>query len=184
MTRLALPVSTLPVSALLLAIACPAAAQVGQIQNLDALERRLVISLGADIGEPGGPATQIDRRMKLAACPGPVKVEPPLSGAAVLRCQEIGWRIRVPLIPGGVEQPRGGGVQPVAMQRPAKVAPVIRRGDPVEIRSGRRGFSVSQQMIADQDGAPGDRIRVRADARSTPVMVEVVDAGLVRVPGI
>lgn len=171
-----------PIPAILIAaLPAVATAQAGPFQDLAALERRLAIALGADIGQPGGPAAPIDRRMKLAACPAPVAIEPPFAGAVVLRCAEVGWRVRVPLLA------RGAQMQQAAMAsapRPARADPVIRRGDPVEIRAGQPGFSVSSQMIADQDGAPGDRIRVRADAKSRPIIVEVVDIGLVRVPGI
>ncbi|SNS84556.1 flagella basal body P-ring formation protein FlgA [Sphingomonas laterariae] len=165
---------------LTLAMACPAYAQVGRLENLDALERRLVISLGADIGQPGGPVAPLDRRMKLAACPGAAVIEPPVAGAAVLRCVEIGWRIRVPVAAGGTI--RQAQAMPAA--RPARQAPVIRRGDPVEIRAEQAGFVVSNQVIAEQDGAPGERIRVRSGVKSAPIMVEVVDFGVVRVPGI
>lgn len=160
------------ITAVLLAcsIASPALAQT--TQDLAALERRLVIALGADIGQPGGPIAPLDRRMKLATCPSPVTIDPPALGAAVLRCAEIGWRVRVPLVrsvhaPASIESAR----------------PVIRRGDPVELAASRRGFTVSTQVIAEQDGAPGQRIRVRAEGRSAPMMVEVVDFGKVRASG-
>ncbi|WP_380872545.1 hypothetical protein ACFB49_34730 [Sphingomonas sp. DBB INV C78] len=170
------------ISGLFAASTCPALAQVGQLQNLDALERRLVIALGADIGEPGGPIAPIDRRMKLSACPGAVAIEPPVAGAAVLRCAEIGWRIRVPVAAGGAVQQAAAHI--AAPVRTVRAEPVIRRGDPVEIRATQAGFSISNQVIAEQDGAPGDRIRVRSDPKSRPITVEVVDSGVVRVPGI
>jgi flagella basal body P-ring formation protein FlgA len=143
-------------------------------QDLVALERRLVIALGADIGAPGGPVAPLDRRMKLAACPGAVAIDPPAMGAVALRCKEIGWRIRVPLTAGG---------QTVAMATQAKAEKVVRRGDPVELSANQSGFTVSTQTIAEQDGAIGERIRVRADRTAAPLMVEVVDFGKVRLPG-
>ena len=162
---------------------------LADIQNLDALERRLVIALGADIGQPGGPTTALDRRLKLAACPADVSIEPAVMGAAVLRCAEIGWRIRVPLVRGGKTLPAGGNALPAnapantptyVQQR--RAAPVIRRGDPVDLVAGDAGFNVSSQVIAEQDGAPGDRIRVRGDRAKPPIMAEVVDAATVRLP--
>ncbi|WP_231639040.1 flagella basal body P-ring formation protein FlgA [Sphingomonas profundi] len=171
----------LPLAALLL---LPAPALAAGLQNLDALERRLVIALGADIGQPGGPTVPLDRRLKLAACPSDVAIDPPALGAVALRCAEIGWRIRVPLVRGGT----GGKILPAtgnAAPPPslARAAPVIRRGDPVDLIAGEPGFSVSSQVIAEQDGAPGDRIRVRGDPRKPPIMAEVVDAATVRLPG-
>lgn len=165
---------------ILLALLAPAPAlAAGGIENLDALERRLVISLGADIGQPGGPRVAVDRRMKLAACPTEVVIDPPAMGAVALRCAPLGWRIRVPLL-------RGGPAAPVAMAvvaPPVKREPVIRRGDPVELAAGTATFRVTSEVIAEQDGAPGDRIRVRADRKSAPMLVEVVDAGHARLPG-
>lgn len=167
-----------PLFALIAALAT-SAAPAAALENLDALERRLVIALGADIGQPGGPVTPLDRRMRLAACPAPAEIEPPRAGAAVLRCGPIGWRIRVPVLAGGAAT-----AEPQRTARTERAAFVVRRGDPVEIRAQRDGFVVSRQMIADQDGAPGDRIRVRSEPRARPIVVEVVDVGLVRLPEI
>ncbi|TVV69630.1 flagella basal body P-ring formation protein FlgA [Sphingomonas solaris] len=175
-----------PTKILLLALALlPAPALAAGLQNLDALERRLVIALGADIGAPGGPTVSLDRRLKLAACPGEVVIDPPALGAATLRCAEIGWRIRVPLVRGGSEggraMPASGNALPPARQ-PMREAAVVRRGDPLDLIAGDSGFSVSTLVIAEQDGAPGDRIRVRGDRAKPPIMAEVVAAGTVRLP--
>lgn len=161
----------LPIVALI--VATPAFS--ADFQDLTALERRLVIALGADVGQPGGPSAPLDRRMKLAPCPGAVAIDPPAMGAVALRCKEIGWRIRVPLTP--------GGPQLVSASASAKAEKVVRRGDPVELSANQSGFTVSTQTIAEQDGAIGERIRVRADRNSAPLMVEVVDFGKVRLPG-
>lgn len=149
-------------------IAAPAAAQ--GFEDLDVLEARLVAALGAGIGETGGPTTGLDRRIKLAACPEPAIVEAPRLGAATIRCEPLGWRIRVPLV-------RGPSIQQ------AKAEPVIHRGDQVELLAAARGFTVSTIAIAEQDGAPGDRIRVRSDPRKPPVIVEVTAEGRVALPG-
>lgn len=175
--------SFIPFAGLIAIFASAGAAQAAQLENLDALERRLVIALGADIGQPGGPVTPLDRRMRLAACPQPAEVEPPYAGAAVLRCATTGWRIRVPVLPGGMPRALLASQSPRAPLR-ERVEPVIRRGDPVEIRAEHAGFTVTKQMIADQDGAPGQRIRVRTEPHARPVVVEVVDVGLARLPGI
>ena len=71
----------------------------------------------------------------------------PGAGAAVVRCAEIGWRIRVPLLPGGAMQP--AMAQAAAPARAIRAAPVIRRGDPVEIRTARAGFSGPAMTIHD-----------------------------------
>ena len=157
---------------LLLALcASPAAAQ--GFENLEQLEMQLAAALGANIGEPGGPAHPIDRRLKLAACPTPATIEPPALGAATIRCAPLGWRIRVPLT--------RGATAPASVAGPAssepRGAPVIRRGDRVELLVQGAGFTVSTALTAEQDGAPGDRIRLRGDRAAAPVTAEVTADG-------
>jgi flagella basal body P-ring formation protein FlgA len=162
---------------LLALLAAPAMA--APFQNIDALEARLVNALGAGIGEPGGPATPIDRRLKLAACPTTVQIDPPVMGAVALRCPAANWRIRVPiarLSGSGPASTTGAGAA-------AKADPVVRRGDPVDLVAESNGFSVSVSAVAQEDGAPGSRIRVKADGKNGPIFAEVVDAGRVRLPG-
>lgn len=174
-------------SLLAVSLLLPAPAFAAGLQNLDALERRLVIALGADVGQPGGPTVPLDRRLKLAACPSDVVIDPPAQGAATLRCAEIGWRIRVPLSRGGAvaAAPAGRAMPAAGNGLPAMRASrelVVRRGDPLDLVAGSGGFSVSTQVVADQDGAPGDRIRVRGDRGKPPVLAEVVAQGMVRLP--
>lgn len=49
--------------------------------------------------------------------------------------------------------------------------------------AGNAAFSVSRVMIADEDGAVGETIRVREDKKSAPIFAQVVEMGLVRIPG-
>ncbi len=49
--------------------------------------------------------------------------------------------------------------------------------------AGNASFSVSRMMIADEDGAIGETIRVREDKKSSPVLAQIVDMGVVRIPG-
>ena len=149
----------------------PAPALAQPIQDLASLENRLVTALDAGIGEPGGPATAIDRRLKLAPCPTLVTIDPPALGAVALRCPAAGWRIRVPLM--------RAAAQAAAVKAPA----LVRRGDPVELVAGGGAFSVSAQAVAQEDGAAGERIRVKTDQKSAVIFAEVVDAGIVRIPG-
>jgi flagella basal body P-ring formation protein FlgA len=173
----------------LLALSAPAAA--APFQNLDALESRLINALGAGIGEPGGPAAPIDRRMKLATCPQPVTIDPPTLGAVALRCAAIGWRIRVPIqrLQGAAPSSYNAVSYSAApMQRqPQKADPVVRRGDPVDLVAETGGFSVSVTATAQEDGAPGARIRVKTQQDGRPqgqiLFAEVIDAGRVRLPG-
>lgn len=158
--------------AVLVALAgTPAAAQPPRFEDVNGLEALVVARLGAGIGQPGGPAAPIDRRLKLAACPDTPIIEGPAMGAAVVRCEAIGWRIRVPL--------RAGATTAGA----SRTAPLVRKGDPVQLVAGGASFVVSTLMFADEDGAKGDMVRVRADRKSAPIIARVVDAGVVSAPG-
>lgn len=152
----------------LAAAALAGAAHAQGFQNIDQLERDLTAALGAGIGEPGGPVAPVDRRLKLAQCPGNLVFDAPVMGAVAVRCAALGWRIRVPLV---------RAVQAATVRE----EPVIRRGDPVELVAGGRFFQVSTQAVAEQDGAAGARIRVRSGPKSPPVVAEVVRAGVVKI---
>lgn len=159
----------LSLSALILPI--QAQAQTGAFENIDTLEARVVAALGVEIGAPGGPIAPIDRRLKLARCPAPATIDPPALGALAIRCEAIGWRIRVPM------------TRVAAAPAAAKAEPVVRKGDPVELFVETGTFSVSTEAIAQEDGAMGDRIRVKSDPKSPVMIAEVVDDGRVRLPG-
>jgi len=145
-------------------------------QDLATLDRVVAIALGADIGQPGGAVAPIDRRLKLAACPAAPVVEPGIAGSVSVRCAPLGWRVRVVT---------GGGSVAAASPGFSRVhaAPVVRRGDPVQMTVETDEFAISVEAIADQDGAPGDRIRVRTDDKGGPRMAQVVDAGRVTIAG-
>jgi len=149
-----------------------ARAQTAQFENLDVLEARVIGALGAGIGAPGGPMAPIDRRIKLTRCPGTVQIDPPALGAVALRCPQIGWRIAVPLQ--RLQQAAAAAV---------KATPVVRKGDPVELYVDTGSFSVSTEAIAQEDGAPGDRIRIKTDDKAPVMIAEIVDFGRVRLPG-
>ncbi len=175
-------------AALALSAAQPAQAQQ-KFENLDRIDSLVAMTVGANMGEPGGPAGPVDRRLKLAACPTTPNVEGPIFGAAMVKCDALGWRIRVPLVAGGAAAasgpvPRGAasGRYMAAAQQVSKQN-VVKRGDPVQLMAGNAAFSVSRMMIADEDGAVGETIRVREDRKSAPVMAQVLEMGLVRIPG-
>lgn len=160
----------------------PALAQQ-RFENLDRIDSLVAMTVGATIGQPGGAVAPVDRRLRLAACPAMPEVTGPAFGAAIVQCQAIGWRIRVPL---RLDQAAVAG-RPAAYGRTAVTARskeiLIKRGDPVQLVAGGAAFTVSRQMIADEDGAAGDLIRVRNDARSDPVLAQIMENGIVRVPG-
>jgi flagella basal body P-ring formation protein FlgA len=148
-----------------------AQAQTAAFENIDTLEARLVAALGTEIGVPGGPATPIDRRLKLIHCPTPATIDPPALGAIAIRCEAVGWRIRVPLS------------YITTARTSTKAEFVVRKGDPVELAVDTASFSVSTGAVAQEDGAIGDRIRVKSDPKAPVMIAEVVDGGRVRLPG-
>ncbi|WP_340267358.1 flagella basal body P-ring formation protein FlgA [Sphingobium mellinum] len=160
----------------------PALAQQ-KFENLDRIDGLVAMTVGANIGEPGGPVAPVDRRLRLAACPTTPNVEGPVFGAAMVKCDALGWRIRVPLAPGGAASAGAPAGRYGVAARPVQREIVVKRGDPVQLMAGNATFSVSRMMIADEDGAVGQTIRVREDKKSTPVLAQVVEMGTVRIPG-
>jgi flagella basal body P-ring formation protein FlgA len=156
-----------------------AAAQ--SFENLDKLDSLVAMTVGANLGEPGGPVAQIDRRLRLKPCPSTPKIEGPTFGAAIISCTEIGWRLRVPLVP---VQHVAGNAFTAAKTQPVAAQVVIKKGDPVELIAGSEAFSVSRAMIAEEDGSIGAVIRVRETPKSSPIMARVESAGVVRAPTI
>ena len=50
-------------------------------------------------------------------------------------------------------------------------------------QAGQQVAIVSSGAIAQEDGGIGARIRVKTDPKNPPIFAEIVDAGIVRVPG-
>lgn len=169
-------------------LAAPAYAAGAEFENLDRLDSLVAMTVGANLGEPGGPVAPIDRRLRLKPCPAMPKVEGPVFGAAIVSCAETGWRVRVPLSAAPADRAPLFAAAPGARagaQRSAPVAEtVVKKGDPVELVAGSDVFSVSRLMVADEDGAVGDMIRVREGPKSAPVSARVERAGRVRAPTI
>ncbi|WP_022683780.1 flagella basal body P-ring formation protein FlgA [Sphingobium bisphenolivorans] len=160
----------------------PALAQQ-KFENLDRIDGLVAMTVGANIGEPGGPIAPVDRRLRLAACPSAPSIDGPVFGAAIVKCDALGWRIRVPLAAGSAAAAAGpvGRYAPAARSVPREA--VVKKGDPVQLVAGNAVFNVSRVMVADEDGAVGQTIRVREDKKSAPVLAQVVEMGIVRVPG-
>jgi flagella basal body P-ring formation protein FlgA len=186
MTRFFSSLIALPLLAMLAMstlIAAPQAQAQQGFENLDRIDGLVATTVGARIGQPGGAVAPVDKRLKLKPCPALPHVDPPLSGAATVSCPAIGWRIRVPLLPGG---PLAAPAQPAAVARVAgpEAPPVIRKGDPVQLLAGDESFTVSRTMIAEEDGRMGSPIRVRENPRASSITARVEAPGVVRIPGI
>ncbi len=159
------------------AIAIAPAAAAG-FQNLTDLDVAVAAHMGAEIGEPGGARAPVDRRLKLKACPEAPAVSGPVLGAAVVRCEPVGWSIRVPLKLDAAT--RSSAASPAAR---VKEDDAVSRGQAVRLTVEGTGFAISRTMIADKNGKIGDMISVRADRMAKPILARVVDIGEVSVPG-
>jgi flagella basal body P-ring formation protein FlgA len=165
----------------LLLVALAAAAAPAGATDLAALERRAIDFAGAGIGEEGGPAQPIDRRLRLADC----AQTPELSwrterrDAIVIRCADPGsWRIFVP-----VRAAAPAASPSAARAVTARAEPVIRRGDLVTLSADSAGFSVSSDGVAMGDAAPGARFAVRIAGARAPVQAIATEAGRATLPG-
>ena len=187
MTRTGLALVQLMAGLLMAGAPAMAATDAAGFEDLARLEGRVVGALDADVGTPGGPVTHLDRRLKLQPCPQPVTIDPPALGAVALRCEALGWRIRVPLM----KSPNAQAVANATAVRhgaptsyePAQpmTPPLIKRGDPIQLIAGDGGFSVSTAAVAQEDGRLGSRIRVKPDDKGQIVIGTVEDSGRVRV---
>jgi flagellar basal body P-ring formation protein FlgA len=137
---------------LLLPIALQAAAPV---EDLTVLHQRMEVVAGA-------PLRPLDPRLRLSACPIAVAIAMD-RGSAVASCPARGWRVYAPVLGGSAA---------------AAAAPVIRRGDAVAVRLPGRGFAVTLRAVALEDGAVGNRIRLRAaSGPARPMTATVTAAG-------
>lgn len=135
--------------------------QAQQFEDLDTLDRRVVDALGDQKAKP------IDRRLKLARCPEPVALDVSTPASVALRCNSIGWRIRVP-----TEQ--GGG--------PVNVGEIlVRRGEVVEIRIKGQDFEIGTTGLANQNGYRGERIIVKTSTGGAGIAATVVEQGVVHI---
>lgn len=122
---------------------------------------------GVPLGQPGGAAQPVDRRLRLAACANPLSLGwyAGRRDTVLVQCPDIGgWRLFVPVL-----------------QVAAKGDAVL-RGEAVTIAVGGPGFSVSQPGEAMENGAVGTWIRVKTTtAGAQPLRARIVRPGLVRV---
>ncbi len=165
--------------ATLIAVTSAAGAQQTGFQDLDALDALVATALGAGIGEPGGAARPIDRRLRLSPCPVTPSVDAPARGVSAVRCGADGWRIVVALMRGGPAAGEGVAATddaPVTSAGP----PIIRRGDQVQLVVLGQGFVVATSAIATEDAAIGQRTRVTVEGRRAPVFGTVMADGRVR----
>jgi flagellar basal body P-ring formation protein FlgA len=149
---------------LIAAAAFPSMASAQVFESHAAIDARVAAAL---VGT-GLAAWPIDRRLKLAACPRPLVVDPPAGDLVAVRCDALSWRVHA-----RIEGP------PATVTYSTPV--VIKRDDPVTVDFVAPGFSVAAQGIAESDARAGDRVRVRVEQKSAPVVGEAMGMGRVRV---
>lgn len=128
-----------------------------QFEDLNALDNRIQTEVGTD-------AEPVDKRLKIAQCPADPIIAPAVDKAVVVRCPALGWRLRVP-------------VRESSSSAQAEKY-VIRKGDLVECISGGPGFSVSTRMIALDNAAAGQPLRVKSPTSPVPLTAIAKSRGL------
>lgn len=142
---------------LIFIIAAAVAASPPAYEDLEALDD-MVLLVDAS-------AHPIDPRLKLAVCPDEPIIAPPVNGSIIVRCEAKGWRLRVP-----VKTPT---------QSPAAAQILVRKGEMVECVDVGAGFAVSTSMVAMEDGALGQAIRVKSPTSSLAVTATITARGTV-----
>lgn len=139
----------------------PGTAIAGAFHDPAAIDARIVAALAGS----GVTARPVDRRLKLATCPEPLRVDPPALGAVAVHCASVNWRIRV-----------------LVDNNATTATPLlIKRGDPVSVNFVAPGFSITTSGIAESEARAGERVRVRVEQKADPIMGEAIDVGSVRV---
>lgn len=156
-----------------IALAILAAAASAGYADLDAIDRAVAGFTGAAIGQSGGAATPVDRRLRLKPCAAALSLSwrTQARESVLVQCGDPGsWRLFVP-----VRQDN----------RSSAHNTVISRGDAISIAVSGEGFSVAQPGEAMESGAIGAWIRVRPAAsrgHSEALRAQVVRPGLVALP--
>lgn len=168
----------LALTMLLPLLAAPASAGTGAGGFTDpaAIDHAVVAFTGAGIGQPGGPRLATDRRLRLAACAGPLAVGWHGTARSTVRVECPGpqsWRIFVAV---------DGAATGTAAAAAKPAAPVVKRGDALTILVRGRGFSVQQPGEAMEGGAVGDWIMVRTARKAEPLHARIERPGLAVIP--
>ena len=146
------------------------AAQAAPFADPAAIDVAVAQFTGAPMGQTGGAAQPVDRRLRLSPCANPLSIGwyGGRRDTVLVQCPDIGsWRLFVPLL-----QTAG-----------AAAAPDVLRGETVTITVSGAGFSVSQPGEAMDGGAVGAWIRVRSASNGgQPMRARIVRPGLVEVP--
>lgn len=166
-------------------IASPALAAPGPIQDTISIDRAVASFTGHATGDAGGARTEVDSRLRLAACPMvSMAWRSDAHDAVVVTCTGPEWRIFVPVRVAASAPAATAPTQIMAAApAPVRLAAVIKRGDPVTISAGTNGFSITREGVAMGDAAPGARFFVKCEDAKNPVQAVAVEAGRATLPG-
>jgi len=164
-------------------LSTPALAAPGPIQDTIAIDRAVASFTGHATGDAGGARTEVDSRLRLAACPMvSMAWRSDAHDAVVVTCTGPEWRIFVP-VRVAASAPAAPAPTMAAAPAPVRLAPVIKRGDPVTISAGTNGFSITREGVAMGDAAPGARFFVKCEDSKNPVQAVAIEAGRATLPG-
>lgn len=138
-------------------LATAAAATQPAYEDLETLDERVA---AIDVG-----AQPVDARLKLSVCPDEPIIAPLVGGAIVVRCEAKGWRLRIPVR----AQPQVAGQAQI----------LVRKGELVECIDSGAGFAVSTSMVAMEDGALGQSIRVKSSTSISAITATITARGIV-----
>jgi flagellar basal body P-ring formation protein FlgA len=150
----------LRISILLAGLALVPVPALAQFADPAALDAEVAAFTGAPAGTPGGARHPVDRRLRMAACPQDYALTWHGRRAEMVRieCPALaGWQLFVPIN-------GAASAQAAASARPASGQVVVERGQILTIALEGRGFTVTQQGEALEEGAIGDWIRVRPES--------------------
>ncbi len=169
----------LAASALALATS-PAAAQTSGFADLAAIDAEVSAFTGAPVGTPGGARHPVDRRLRLAACPDALSLNWHGRAADMVRVEcnaHSRWRIFVP-----VNAAVASMAAAPSRDSSRSAMPMVERGQVLTITIQGRGFSVSQQGEALEEGSIGDWIRVRPEGNREAVRARIDTPGRATIP--
>jgi flagella basal body P-ring formation protein FlgA len=162
-----------PLALTMLLPLCDGPARAQGYTDPAAIDRAVAAFTGAEPGTPGGARTPTDRRLRLAACAGPLAVGWHGTARTAVRVECPGpdaWRIFVAV--DGAAGAAAGRAQ----------APAVKRGDALTIMVRGRGFSVQQPGEALEGGMVGEWIFVRTARKAEPLRARIERPGLAVIP--
>lgn len=140
--------------------------------ELSVIDRAVADFTGASAGEPGGAKLPVDRRLRLTDCQAPLDLQwfGRDQRSVQVACPTAGWKIYV-----AVDGASGRSAFGASSAQPAEKSPaIVRRGENVSILMRGKGFSITRQGSAAEDGAQGQWIKVRASGERTETLRAIV----------